>query len=44
MYNMLHASFKQAYINGLVQTNIVETIRTPKIFRKEMRVLTRRTK
>ena len=41
MYNMLHASFKQAYINGLVQTNIVETIRTPKIFRKEMRVLTR---
>ena len=41
MYNMLHASFKQAYINGLVQTNIVEAIRTPKIFRKEMRVLTR---
>ena len=41
MYNMLHASFKQTYINGLVQTNIVETIRTPKIFRKEMRVVTR---
>ncbi len=41
IYNMLHASFKQAYINGLVQTNIVESIRTPKIFKKEMRVLTR---
>lgn len=35
MYNMLHASFKQAYINGLVQTNIVETIRTPKILEKK---------
>lgn len=41
MYNMLHACFKQAYINGLVKNNIVELIRIPKVFKKEMRVLTR---
>lgn len=41
LYNMIHASLKQAYINEIVKKNIAEYIRLPKVTKKEMRVLTR---
>lgn len=41
IYNMIHAALSQAYQNGIIDKNISELVRTPKIERKEMRVLTR---
>lgn len=41
LYNMIHASLKQAYLNEMIKKNICEFIKVPKVSRKEMRVLTR---
>ena len=41
MRNMLHAAFKQAVRNRLVNDNIVEGVRIPRMEKKEMRVLSR---
>lgn len=41
LYNMVHASLKQAYLNEMIKKNICEFIKVPKVSRKEMRVLTR---
>lgn len=41
LYNMIHASLKQAYINELIKKNIAEYVKLPKVPKKEMRVLTR---
>lgn len=41
LYNMIHASLKQAYMNELIKKNICDFIKVPKVSRKEMRVLTR---
>ena len=43
LYNirmMLHAVFRKAYENDMIKKNYVEHITLPKVFRKEMRVLT----
>ena len=43
LYNirmMLHAAFRKAYENDMVKKNYVEHITLPKVFRREMRVLT----
>lgn len=39
--NMLHLSFEQAKRNGLVTTNLVESVRLPREQKKEMRVLSK---
>ena len=41
LYNMIHSSLKQAYMNELIKKNICDFIKVPKVSRKEMRVLTR---
>lgn len=41
LYNMIHASLKQAYLNEMIKKNICEFVKVPKVFRKEMRVLSR---
>ena len=41
LYNMIHASLKQAYLNKMIKKNICEFVKVPKVFRKEMRVLSR---
>ena len=41
MRNMLHAAFKQAVRNRLINDNIVEGVRIPRAEKKEMRVLNR---
>ena len=41
LYNMVHASLKQAYLNEMIKKNICEFTKVPKVSRKEMRVLTR---
>lgn len=41
LYNMIHASLKQAYMNELIKKNICDFVRVPKVTKKEMRVLTR---
>ena len=41
LYNMIHASLKQAYINEIIKKNIAEYVKLPKVTKKEMRVLTR---
>lgn len=41
LYNMIHASLKQAYLSEMIKKNICEFIKVPKVSRKEMRVLTR---
>ncbi len=38
--NMIHSALKQAYINGLVNRNAADFVKTPKQQKKEMRVLT----
>lgn len=38
--NMIHAALKQACINGLINRNIADLVKTPKQVKKEMRVLT----
>lgn len=39
--NMLHLSFEQAKRNGLINTNLLESIRLPREQKKEMRVLSK---
>ncbi len=41
LYNMIHASLKQAYLNEMIKKNICEFVKVPKVYRKEMRVLSR---
>ena len=39
MYTMLSTALKQAYENGLLNKNLAELVKLPKVVKKEMRVL-----
>ena len=41
MRNMMHLAFSQAVKNGIIVSNLVETVRLPKAVKQEMRVLSR---